>query len=95
MTAAAPTPGATVPGVDAPHGQGEPGQTVVRNCRFTQRVAIVTGAAQGIGRAIALRLANEGASVLIADVQDAAGAAAAQEITAATGADVRDRKSVV
>ncbi len=34
------------------------------------RVAIVTGAAQGIGRAIASRLAAEGASVFLADVQD-------------------------
>ena len=89
MTAAAPTSGATIPARDASQGQGEPGKTVVPNRRFTQRVAIVTGAAQGIGRAIALRLAVEGASVLLADIQDAAGAAAAQEIAAATGADVR------
>ena len=34
------------------------------------RVAIVTGAAQGLGRAIASRLAAEGASVFLADVQD-------------------------
>lgn len=34
------------------------------------KVAIVTGASSGIGRAIAIRLAAEGASVVIADVKD-------------------------
>jgi NAD(P)-dependent dehydrogenase (short-subunit alcohol dehydrogenase family) len=38
-----------------------------RGGQLDERVAIVTGAAQGIGRAIALRLAREGAHVLIAD----------------------------
>ncbi|HEV7368802.1 pyridoxal 4-dehydrogenase, SDR-type [Arenibaculum sp.] len=43
--------------------------------RFKDKVAIVTGAAQGIGRAIASRLAAEGACVVAADL-DADGAAA-------------------
>jgi NAD(P)-dependent dehydrogenase (short-subunit alcohol dehydrogenase family) len=42
--------------------------------RLTDKVAIVTGAAQGIGGATARRLAEEGARVLVADV-DAPGAA--------------------
>lgn len=37
--------------------------------KLADKVAIVTGAAQGIGRAIALGLAREGAQVVIADIQ--------------------------
>ncbi|MGH2559643.1 MAG: SDR family oxidoreductase [Thermomicrobiales bacterium] len=48
--------------------------------RFQGKAAIVTGSARGIGRAIAQRLADEGAHVMIADVDEAAGAAAAVEI---------------
>jgi NAD(P)-dependent dehydrogenase (short-subunit alcohol dehydrogenase family) len=38
--------------------------------KLSDRVAIVTGAAQGIGRAIALGLGEEGAHVLVADLQE-------------------------
>jgi NAD(P)-dependent dehydrogenase (short-subunit alcohol dehydrogenase family) len=41
--------------------------------RLEGRVAVVTGAANGIGRAIAERLGDEGAAVLIADVDEAGG----------------------
>ncbi len=50
--------------------------------KLADKVAIVTGAAQGIGLGIARVLAAEGASVVLSDVNDTAGAAAAQELTA-------------
>lgn len=48
--------------------------------RFDGRVALVTGGASGIGKATAIRIADEGGSVVIADVQDEAGEAVAEEI---------------
>ena len=50
------------------------------------RVAIVTGAASGINRAVALRFGEEGASVVIVDV-DATGAAETETDVRAIGAD--------
>jgi NAD(P)-dependent dehydrogenase (short-subunit alcohol dehydrogenase family) len=54
--------------------------------RFKDKVALVTGGASGIGRAIARELCREGAAVLILDM-DARGQLAADELTAA-GYDV-------
>jgi len=48
--------------------------------RLEERVAVVTGAASGIGRATAERLAREGAVALITDVQDDAGEETADAI---------------
>ncbi|ONM50714.1 SDR family oxidoreductase [Nocardia donostiensis] len=53
--------------------------------RFTGRSAIVTGAARGIGAAYAEALAGEGASVVVADLNAAAGQAVADKITANGG----------
>ena len=50
--------------------------------RLQDKVAIVTGAGSGIGRAIAARLASEGARVVVADLDAAAGEEAAAEIGA-------------
>ena len=38
--------------------------------RFLNKVVIVTGAAQGIGRGVALQVASEGAQVVLADFSD-------------------------
>ncbi len=52
--------------------------------RFEDQAAIVTGAASGIGRATAIRLADEGAAVVIADL-NAAGAATVAETISGLG----------
>ncbi|MFD6859723.1 SDR family NAD(P)-dependent oxidoreductase [Rhodococcus sp. NPDC060090] len=65
------------------------------------RVAIVTGAGMGIGRGVAGALAREGARVLVAEIDEAAGAETAKWLTAEWGVqatfvrtDVTDREQV-
>jgi 3-oxoacyl-[acyl-carrier protein] reductase len=53
--------------------------------RFSDRVAIITGSGRGIGRATALRLASEGAAVVVNDLDIAPAEAVAAEISAAGG----------
>jgi len=65
--------------------------------QLIDRVAVVTGAGQGIGRAIALRLAREGAKVVVGDLNPKTARRTAQEIKAENGqavdlvADVTNR----
>src|SRR5262249_56891455 len=49
------------------------------------KVALVTGSGRGIGRAIALKLASEGAKLVVNDLDAAPGDAVAAEIKAAGG----------
>ena len=51
--------------------------------RLKDKIAIVTGAAMGIGKGIAVAFANEGAKVVIADMNDEVGNQTLEEIKAA------------
>lgn len=68
--------------------------------RLDGKVAIITGAAQGIGRAYALRFGQEGARVVVADVQDGKASDVARELgdagseEVAVAVDVSERHSV-
>ena len=68
--------------------------------RLTNKVALVTGAASGIGKAIAMRFADAGAVVAIADLDKAAAASVVAEIARWGGRalpvvmDVTDEKQV-
>ena len=64
---------------------------------LTDKIAIVTGAGQGIGRAIAEKLAAEGATVVITDIDGAMAEATAKEIggeAIGLATDVTDRGAV-
>jgi 3-oxoacyl-[acyl-carrier protein] reductase len=68
--------------------------------RFKNKVVIVTGAASGIGRAIAIRFGSEGAHVVVNDVNASGAESTAQAIIAHNGsaiaaiADVSDKSQV-
>jgi NAD(P)-dependent dehydrogenase (short-subunit alcohol dehydrogenase family) len=68
--------------------------------RLEGKVAMITGAAQGIGREYALRFAREGAAVVIADIREEAAQRVQSEIESAGGkalalrADVTDQEQM-
>ncbi len=53
--------------------------------RLPSQVALITGAASGIARAVAIRFAQEGAAVMIADASERGGTETAAQISAAGG----------
>ena len=55
------------------------------NLTLENKIAIVTGGAQGLGEAICLALAKSGCHVAIADMKDEAAQATAAEIIKTTG----------
>jgi NAD(P)-dependent dehydrogenase (short-subunit alcohol dehydrogenase family) len=70
------------------------------NGRVAGKIAVVTGAAGGLGRAIAVRLAEEGATLVLADIEQAGLAETERQIRARQGrttsieADVTDEANV-
>jgi 3-oxoacyl-[acyl-carrier protein] reductase len=70
------------------------GQKQEGSMRLQGRSAIVTGGARGIGKAIATRLAHEGASVVIADVQEETLKKAVDEIATSGGSCLAIRADV-
>jgi len=68
--------------------------------RFVDKVAVVTGGSGGLGKAVVSRLAEEGAKVVVADIDADAAASVAGEIESAGGSaiavkvDMKDRAEV-
>lgn len=72
-------------------------ENIMSNKNLDGLVCIVTGAAQGIGKGIAQRLADDGASVVVADLNGEAASATAEEIgnnSIGVTVDITDRAAV-
>jgi NAD(P)-dependent dehydrogenase (short-subunit alcohol dehydrogenase family) len=82
-------------GTDMPKGKAKPDGKMLEG-----KVAMVTGAARGMGKAIATRLSGAGAKLVIADIDHTGAKAMAEGLALATGdavavsLDVTDEKSV-
>lgn len=61
---------------------------------FSGKTVVVTGGGSGIGRGIALTFAREGAEIVVADIEEPAAKAVADEITATGGVAVAQRTDV-
>ncbi|HEV2034231.1 MAG TPA: glucose 1-dehydrogenase [Candidatus Dormibacteraeota bacterium] len=70
------------------------GEKQLQEARLRGRVAIVTGGARGLGRAVAERLAREGAAVCIMSLREESAQAAAQEIASKFGTTIAVRGDV-
>src|SRR5690242_3208006 len=68
--------------------------------RLANKVAVVTGAGAGMGKAVAVRFAREGARVVVAEINSAGGEATVEAIRQSEGeaifvrADVSEEKEV-
>src|ERR1043166_9222943 len=85
--------------LDCPKGVAFSQSTIMSN-RLAGKVAVITGAASGIGKGIAIQFAREGAQVIVNDLNRARGDAAVAEIKKRGGqarfirADVRSKSQV-
>lgn len=77
----------------------DPGERQIQAAKLQGKVAIVTGGARGLGRAVAERLAREGAAVCVMSVHEDSAEAASREMaeygnTMAVRGDVADENDV-